>query len=470
MIRFKKIYKSLLLNVIVIYSLLLLVYISVVPQELETILTFENSTWQQLSDEVFILSAYLESRHVKNSPFVRVITISKYKKDKLVRSSVKIRDPKTYTQDAFNISCQVLTKDGADISRTEPHETFIFDEKGSQFAATFFNCPIQNISSQPDKVILKQHDKEVTVPVKSIENKSSHRTPLSDKKQLQRTSVCVRALYGPYNNARQLGQFISYYATVLGVGIFNFYLLDATDKVKYVLGELQNRHASHNIQINVMEWKLAPELMSWEAIWDYGALALLTDCVYSNMPSSTYTYIVDMDEFIVPNLKLDNPNSQSMVNLIGQFKRPPVNKSSDGFLFKNSFYCSEYNNNSFSDPFSDDNFDVYRSPFREDFIWSYKLRAKMLVKTSEVVSVGHHMIHNWVRQNNSYNTPVPEQVALLHHYRSCEGLNSGFAELGNPVLNNKKRFDDSISKYENKVKNSTIFKIFNDIINIQSSN
>ena len=57
------------------------------------------------------------------------------------------------------------------------------------------------------------------------------------------------------------------------------------------VGELQNRHASHNIQINVMEWKLAPELMSWEAIWDYGALALLTDCVYSNMPSSTYTYI-----------------------------------------------------------------------------------------------------------------------------------------------------------------------------------
>ena len=55
-------------------------------------------------------------------------------------------------------------------------------------------------------MILKQHDKEVTVPVKSIENKSSHRTPLSDKKQLQRTSVCVRALYGPYNNARQLGK------------------------------------------------------------------------------------------------------------------------------------------------------------------------------------------------------------------------------------------------------------------------
>jgi len=468
MIRLKKIYKSLLLNVIVIYSLLFLLYISVVPQELETILTFENSTWQQLSDEVFILSAYLESRHVKNFPFVRVITISKYKKDKLVRSSMKIRDPKLYSSDAFNISCQVLSKDGAVISRPEPHETLIFDEKGGQFAATFFNCPIQNISSQPDKVILKQHDKELTVSVKSIEKSSSERSPLSDKKQEpnQRTSVCVRALYGPYNNARQLGQFISYYASVLGVSIFNFYLLDATDKVKFVLGELQNRYSAHKIQINVMEWKLAPVLMSWDAIWDYGALALLTDCVYSNMPSSTFTYIVDMDEFIVPNLKLDNPNTQSMVNLIGQFKRAPVNKTSDGFLFKNSFFCSEFNNNSFSDPYSDDNFDVFRSPFREDFIWSYKLRAKMLVRTSEVVSVGHHMIHNWVRENNSYNTPVPEQVGLLHHYRSCEGLNSGFAELGKPVLNNKKRFDDSISKYEKKLKNSTIFKIINDIIKI----
>ena len=79
-------------------------------------------------------------------------TLWRYKKDKLIRSSVKIRDPKTYSQDAFNISCQVLTKDGAVISRSEPHETFIFDEKGSQFAATFFNCPIQNISSQPDTV------------------------------------------------------------------------------------------------------------------------------------------------------------------------------------------------------------------------------------------------------------------------------------------------------------------------------
>ena len=44
---------------------------------METILTFENYTWEKLSDEVFVLSAYLETRNLQNSPFVRVITISK---------------------------------------------------------------------------------------------------------------------------------------------------------------------------------------------------------------------------------------------------------------------------------------------------------------------------------------------------------------------------------------------------------
>ena len=32
-----------------------------------------------------------------------------------------------------------------------------------------------------------------------------------------------------------------------------------------------------------------------------------------------------------------------------------------------------------------------RFKYREDYIWSYKLRAKMLVNTSAVVAVGHHM-------------------------------------------------------------------------------
>ena len=34
------------------------------------------------------------------------------------------------------------------------------------------------------------------------------------------------------------GQFISFYSAVLGVKMFTFYLLDATDKIKYLLGKV----------------------------------------------------------------------------------------------------------------------------------------------------------------------------------------------------------------------------------------
>ena len=77
MLRVKKIYKSLVFYVVFVYIIVLVVYNIVTPTQLETVLTYENYTWSKLSDEVFVLSAFLETRNVPNSPCVRVITISK---------------------------------------------------------------------------------------------------------------------------------------------------------------------------------------------------------------------------------------------------------------------------------------------------------------------------------------------------------------------------------------------------------
>lgn len=71
-------------------------------------------------------------------------------------------------------------------------------------------------------------------------------------------------------------------------------------------------------------------------------------------------FSVDMDEFIVPAIDLDGQTTQDLVNMIGRFKKPPTNKRSDSFLFKNSFFCGEYNNEQVSDPHSDENFDIFR--------------------------------------------------------------------------------------------------------------
>ena len=136
----------------------------------------------------------------------------------------------------------------------------------------------------------------------------------------------------------------------------------------------------------MVDWNLPTELQDWDELWDYGALIALTDCVYSNMVQYGYTFIVDMDEFIVTKEILSNRNTETLVNKISQFKRPPINKTSDAFLFKNTFFCSEFND----EINFEENFDVFSTPFREDYLWNYRLRAKMLVRTREVVSVGHH--------------------------------------------------------------------------------
>ena len=72
---------------------------------------------------------------------------------------------------------------------------------------------------------------------------------------------------------------------------------------------------------------------------------------------------VDMDEFIVPNIDLDGQTTPDLVNMIGRFKKPPQNKRSDSFLFKNSFFCGEYNSDKVSQPHNDENFDIFRLIF-----------------------------------------------------------------------------------------------------------
>ena len=51
------------------------------------------------------------------------------------------------------------------------------------------------------------------------------------------------------------------------------------------------------------------------------------------------------------------------------------------------------------------------------------------------------------------------KVALLHHYRDCSGLHSGFADMGPAVLSNKRRSDKSVQRYEHLVTQSPVHKL-----------
>ena len=57
------------------------------------------------------------------------------------------------------------------------------------------------------------------------------------------------------------------------------------------------------------------------------------------MATHGFSYIVDLDEFIVPREALAHHTTPALVSKIAQFKRAPGNKSTDAFLFKNTFFC-----------------------------------------------------------------------------------------------------------------------------------
>ena len=79
MLRVKRVHRLLVSYTLLVYLLLVFIYQTVGPGagELETVLSYENYTWAQLTDELFVLSAHHEDRAVHHSPFVRIITIAK---------------------------------------------------------------------------------------------------------------------------------------------------------------------------------------------------------------------------------------------------------------------------------------------------------------------------------------------------------------------------------------------------------
>ena len=116
----------------------------------------------------------------------------------MIRRSIRERgDPKLYNNEAFHTKCEVYSETRALVSKPDKHETIIFDEKGLVYAATFINCPVKEEEAVHVKeVVVSQENKSVKLPVHKID-----KAPLSKR---GRTNVCVRALFGPYNNIKQM--------------------------------------------------------------------------------------------------------------------------------------------------------------------------------------------------------------------------------------------------------------------------
>ena len=66
--------------------------------------------------------------------------------------------------------------------------------------------------------------------------------------------------------------------------------------------------------------------------------------IFSNMATTEYLYIVDLDEFIVPR-EINTNTTKKLLEKAATIRKAPSSKEKqpDALLFRNTFFCSEFN-------------------------------------------------------------------------------------------------------------------------------
>ncbi|CAN7999392.1 unnamed protein product, partial [Ixodes hexagonus] len=358
-----------------------------IGSSLQPELQFEDDdTWIEVFPDVFVYSAFLEET---NAGLWQVRLISVVRKDlaMLRRSPV-------------DVQCWVGA--GTAIFLAEVGFRLVQEDHGLPYAVAFFMCPVKLPSEVTDRptvrVALGSHW-NMTRP-KWIK---VHKTGNSS---LKFCSVCVRPMYGKFNQLSLLTEFIGYYAS-MGISRFDFYLYDLSKEAALLLSRLKG-HSGATIQLH--KWDLS---INESQIFQYGQLAAIQDCIYRSRFLSEYVINVDFDEFLVPKKKRTIP--EALLTL-----EAAVGKNVLGsVIIQNQFFCTEYPHNSAL---------VRQMPpllsliqnVREAIPWKHNVRSKYITRPNSTVAGGVHFV--WEHQPGVRQHWVPVDDIALHHYRTCCGL------------------------------------------------
>lgn len=295
-------------------------------------------------------------------------------------------------------------------------------------------------------------------------------------------AICVRPLFGPFDDLGKLIQFISYYH-MMGITQFNFYSLSISPQVrKYLMGlnaRRESRIGGTLPRFIIHDWNLPTGNTS--ELWDYGTLAALNDCLLSNI-NQHFVIFVDIDEFIVPQqnrvthaqngdgYETKNP---SLWEIIDAYNRTGTFQ----YLVRNTFFCKEFCNkaqpkgtkkltppsdkelppeiihfpeNSTSESLK---LPIFECTIRTKRIWHPALRTKFIVNPRQVLAVGHHLVTKYINKKTDfrftpgYSVQVNPNVAIMYHYRECASISSK----KHPVLDRIREEDRTMLRFQGKV-------------------
>ena len=106
MLRIKRIHKQTLILAVTFYISALLFY-EVFNEQ--TVVNFSETSLIRLDQNIFLLSAFWETRALNRTNFVRIITISRVQRKSLFKLNEHDKFAKLYKNDAFNVSCEIFS-------------------------------------------------------------------------------------------------------------------------------------------------------------------------------------------------------------------------------------------------------------------------------------------------------------------------------------------------------------------------
>ena len=196
------------------------------------------------------------------------------------------------------------------------------------YSSYYFNC-IMRGNFRPVKVALMQEGKlnSETSGVE-VQYPPEQKAKEADSKM----GLCVKPLYGGYDRALWLVEFINMYQ-ILGVTNFIFYNHSVGPSVDQLLHHYQVHGNDTGIDVKVLRWNLPVE--SQMRIRTEAQFTALNDCNFRFINKVKYAAMVDLDEFLIPNIH------NNLTSLLDELNKPNV----ASFSFQNTFFYLYWSNN-----------------------------------------------------------------------------------------------------------------------------
>lgn len=296
-----------------------------------------------------------------------------------------------------------------------------YDLSACRYAAVFYICYIPRQRPQiPYAVsVVKSPCEASSNLLKILNNRGSRRYEVN-------FTVCVAPINFHFNKIYQFIEILEL-NRVFGAEHFVFYNHTVGADVEKFL----ERYVLDGI-VSVVPWKIPvvveggwpPNPALTPEIHYFGQVAAINDCLYRNMLRSRFLVFTDLDEVVVPRAHVTWSAMLAAATLHYQqdFFSPSGSRTMfpGSYNVRNAFFRLDWEDVSAGLDLPSPLLTLQKL-HREEEIYTWYVRSKHIVWSKMATVLAIHGAFEFVDDREISTVRVPEQLALLHHYRVWDG-------------------------------------------------